>query len=157
MNHFTHYDLRLLIDDIAREFPDAAHYALDLIRSRKPVKMIEAIERITSEPGGATYSDMARRTGFSTPELRDRLVEMRRANQVHVVAWKREPGHIHLKPIYVFGPGESVPYPKVEKPKPAFKPGAEPAKRSRPRARPLAKSAARATVSVQRDPAAAWF
>ncbi len=157
-NRYTQYDFRLFIDELSEKFPEVKDYALELIRDRQPVKMLEAIERITSEPGGATYSEISRRTGFSVQELKARLHEMRKDQLVHVCGWKKEPGHTHKKPIYAFGAGENVPYPREEKTtKPLNLGQPKPATKRKRVSKPLDRAPYRAKVRVQRDPAASWF
>lgn len=135
MNRYTKYDFLLFIDEISSEFPEVKEYALELVKNRRPVKLIEAIERITSEPGGATYIEIARQTGFSVMETRNIITEMKQVKSIHIHGWKHEPGCVRKQAIYAFGPGTDAPYPRRE-------PGERPVYRR---------------ITAKRDMAAAWL
>lgn len=114
MNRYTKYDFLLLIDELSAEFPEVKEYALELVKNRRPVKLIEAIERMTSQPGGATYNEIARRTGFSVMELRLKVGELRQSKTIHICGWKDEPGCVRKQAVYAFGAGVDAPYPRRE-------------------------------------------
>jgi len=154
LNRYTKYDFLLFIDEISAEFPEVKDYALELVRNRRPVKLIEAIERMTSQPGGATYNEIARQTGFSVMETRDKVGELKHSKTIHVCGWKDEPGHVRKQAAYAYGPGVDVPYPKVVKTRKPLNLGQPKPKRV---SKPLERPRYRAKVRVQRDMAASWL
>jgi hypothetical protein len=147
-NHFPRGQVRLMLLDLAKTYPEILDDALAMIDAAEKDTFDNIILKLM-ELKPSTARELEALSGFSLDEVRRRVNIMHQDGEIHVMGYTMEPGQRHQSKIFQYGKGVDAPYPYLARvrppapPKPKNKKGADAPKPTR--------------VTPKRDVAAAWF
>lgn len=146
-NHFPRGQVRLMLIELAKDYPEMLDAALVMIDKEEKDNFKSIVLRLIALKPSTTL-ELTMLSGFSLDEVRRKLNMMHKMGEIHISAYTDEPGRRHQSKIFHVGAGVDAPYPyRLTEPR-----RAKPTARAKQSVLPK-----RTVVQPKRDVAAAWF